>query len=334
MNKKTKKKNEIFCNSGKTSAATPQEMSLYKELVEEIQSWDLESQLSAVTNIRKLLSAETKPPINAFINVGVVPPLVQCLSSTNQELQHEAAWCLTNIASGNVEQTKHVVEAGAVPYFIKILNDGNNKLCEQVLWGLANISTDNNHRELLFEKEIILEFKQLLNSNLSNNALKEVAQIIVNLSETKIFIKDFQKTADFLSLILKLLQSDEDEVLRKALLAIVKLTDRGPEIIQFFLENDECANVLCNAIMCAKKEQVQYLFNAGIGDSLCSFIESPNPEIIKIIIFDLSSILEILDEVYQEIPQQIKASLQKSKETQGFTDPKTVELLRHFLEEL
>uniref|UniRef100_A0A914Z495 Uncharacterized protein n=1 Tax=Panagrolaimus superbus TaxID=310955 RepID=A0A914Z495_9BILA len=110
---------------------------------------------------------------------------------------------------------------------------------------------------------------------------------------------------------------------------IIEIAKENPEI-SF---QKECANVLCNALMCAKKEQVQYLFNEGIGDSLCSFIENPNPEIIKIIIFDLSSILEIIDEVYQEIPLQIKASLQKSKGRNGFTDPQTVELLRHFLEQ-
>jgi len=48
-------------------------------------------------------------------------------------LKVEAAWALTNIASGTADQTQVIVEKGGIPWLIKLLSSNNSELELQVL---------------------------------------------------------------------------------------------------------------------------------------------------------------------------------------------------------
>ena len=58
-------------------------------------------------------------------------------------LQFQAAWALTNIASGNTEQAKALFQTKAVTKLIALLNSCQHEmLVEQVIWALGNIAAD------------------------------------------------------------------------------------------------------------------------------------------------------------------------------------------------
>lgn len=81
-----------------------------KRLVEKANNVvDPVEQLQAVQAARLLLSSDRNPPIDDLIESGILPILVSCLErDDNQMLQFEAAWALTNIASGTQAQTNQV----------------------------------------------------------------------------------------------------------------------------------------------------------------------------------------------------------------------------------
>ncbi|KAL6966385.1 Importin subunit alpha-4 [Sarracenia purpurea var. burkii] len=101
-------------------------------MVQGVWSEDPAAQIEATTQFRKLLSIEHSPPIDEVIKAGVVPWFVEFLGRHDlPQLQFEAAWALTNVASGTSEHTRVVIEHGAIPKFVQLLSSTSDDVREQ-----------------------------------------------------------------------------------------------------------------------------------------------------------------------------------------------------------
>jgi len=102
-------------------------------------------QQCAAMQLRKLLSKEQDPPINDIIAAGLVPKLVHALqdSECSKETQHDAAWALTNVASGCTQHVQVLIDEGTLPAFISKLSAADRDLQDQCVWGIGNIAGDS-----------------------------------------------------------------------------------------------------------------------------------------------------------------------------------------------